>query len=279
MQLRFSNKREYQEIETGEKDVIQKECSKNEIDRQHNDSLFDVEHMDGWQFENFCADVLKKNGYENVEVTKGSGDQGVDVLAERDGIKYAIQCKHYSQPVGNKAVQEIFAGKQFYHCHIGIVMTNNYFTQSAKELAKENGIILWDKDYLDRFCGIVNDCAYIQDAENCILNEKFTEPEKCELSEKSEEKTDERGNNMYDREKGIYPPGIYVVGEDIEIGKYILNAKRGDGKDPFIAFYENYSKYRKDETSQYERFDDDYYISLRENGMVISVRDADIKRL
>lgn len=114
---------------------------------------FDYDSMDGWEFENFCADILKENGYENVEVTKGSGDQGVDVFAERDGIKYAVQCKRYSHPVGNKAIQEIFAGKQFYHCHVGIVMTSNYFTKSAKELAKENGIILWDRDFLAKFIG------------------------------------------------------------------------------------------------------------------------------
>lgn len=111
----------------------------------------DYDSMDGWEFESFCADILRENGYEKVEVTKGSGDQGVDVFAERDGIKYAVQCKRYSHPVGNKAIQEIFAGKQFYHCHVGIVMTSNYFTKSAKELAKENGIILWDRDFLAKF--------------------------------------------------------------------------------------------------------------------------------
>lgn len=263
-----------------------------EFKEQKSDSRanFDFDSMDGWEFERFCADVLKKNRYDNVEVTKGSGDQGVDVLAERDGIKYAIQCKHYSHVVGNKAVQEIFAGKQFYHCHVGIVMTNNYFTQSAKELAKENGIILWDKDYLSRFLKGYDDCEYVQGVGNYILDpeqefieaepeQELVKPEQRVVCEKRVEKRKEKKNIMYDREKGIYPPGVYVVGEDIEVGKYILNAQKGDRKDPFISFYENYSKYRKDETSQYERFDDDYYVSLRENGMVISVRDADIKRL
>lgn len=107
--------------------------------------------MDGWKFEIFCADILRKNGYRNVRVTSGSGDQGVDVLAERDGIKYAVQCKRFAQPVSNKAIQEVYAGMKYYNCHVGIVMTNNYFTQSAKQLASANGIILWDRDYLMRF--------------------------------------------------------------------------------------------------------------------------------
>lgn len=110
-----------------------------------------IDEMDGHEFEYFCANILRAQGYENISVTRGSGDQGVDIIAEREGIKYAIQCKRYSQPVGNKAVQEIYAGKAFYHCHIGIIMTNNYFTASAKELAKENGIVLWDREYLKKY--------------------------------------------------------------------------------------------------------------------------------
>lgn len=104
--------------------------------------------MDGHEFENFCATLLKQNGFKNVSVTKGSGDQGIDVLATKDGIKYGIQCKCYSSEVGNKAVQETFSGKTFYNRHIGVVLTNNYFTASAKELAERNGIILWDRKQL-----------------------------------------------------------------------------------------------------------------------------------
>lgn len=108
----------------------------------------DIDNMEGHQFEYFCADVLRRNGYENVYVTKGSGDQGVDIRAERDGIKYAIQCKRYNNLVGNSAVQEVCTGKEFYGCHVGIVMSNNYFTKSAHELADKTGVVLWDRNKL-----------------------------------------------------------------------------------------------------------------------------------
>lgn len=42
-----------------------------------------VDHMDGHRFEKYCATVLQKNGFINVSVTPGSGDQGVDVIAEK----------------------------------------------------------------------------------------------------------------------------------------------------------------------------------------------------
>lgn len=106
------------------------------------------DNMDGLEFEKFCAGLLEKNGYNNISVTKGSADQGVDIIAFRDGVKYGIQCKCYSSYIGNKAVQEIYAGKHFYHCHVGIVLTNRFFTSSAIELAEQNGIILWDRNKL-----------------------------------------------------------------------------------------------------------------------------------
>lgn len=108
----------------------------------------DFDSMDGHEFEHFCAELLKQNGYKDVEVTQGSGDQGIDIIAYKDYIKYGIQCKCYASDVGNKAVQEVFAGKTFYQCHVGIVLTNSYFTKSAIELAQMNGIVLWDRDKL-----------------------------------------------------------------------------------------------------------------------------------
>lgn len=107
-----------------------------------------IDDMDGYEFEKFCANLLINRGYENVFVTQGSGDQGLDIIAYKDGIKYGFQCKCYSSAVGNKAVQEVFAGKVFYQCHVGIVITNNYFTESAIALARQNGIVLWDRNKL-----------------------------------------------------------------------------------------------------------------------------------
>ncbi len=108
----------------------------------------EFDDMEGHAFEYFCADLLSKNGYSDIEVTKGSGDQGIDIIAHKDGIKYGIQCKCYSSDIGNKAVQEAFSGKAFYGCHVAAVITNRYFTPSAKALAEKNGVLLWNRDRL-----------------------------------------------------------------------------------------------------------------------------------
>lgn len=107
------------------------------------------DYMDGHDFEYFCADLLRRNGFCNVKVTQESNDQGVDIVAEKDGILYGIQCKRYSSDVGNKAVQEVFSGLAFYHCHVGVVLTNQHFTKSAIELAQVNRVLLWDREKLE----------------------------------------------------------------------------------------------------------------------------------
>lgn len=104
-----------------------------------------IDAMSGTEFEHFCADILHINGYTNVRLTAGSGDQGVDIIAHKEEVKYAIQCKHYSSPVGNTPVQEVNAGKAIYNCHIGVVLTNSIFTKGAEELAKANNVLLWDR--------------------------------------------------------------------------------------------------------------------------------------
>lgn len=109
---------------------------------------YDVQTMDGLEFESWCANLLRGNGFIAVDVTKGSGDQGVDIIAEKDDIRYAIQCKRYASNLGNTPVQEVCAGKFLYKCHVGVVMTNSYFTDPAKELAQATGVILWDGDKL-----------------------------------------------------------------------------------------------------------------------------------
>lgn len=98
----------------------------------------------GLDFEHSCARVLRSKGFTNVKVTRGSGDQGADILAQKHGLKYAVQCKYYTNPVGNKAVQEAHAGKAYYHCDRSMVMTNTTFTQSAKNLAQATGTELWE---------------------------------------------------------------------------------------------------------------------------------------
>lgn len=101
----------------------------------------DVESLDPIQYEHHCADLLRNSGWD-TRVTQASSDQGIDVIASYGNIKAVLQCKKYSQPVGNAAVQEIIAGKQFEQAHVAAVVSNATFTQSAKQLANATGVFL-----------------------------------------------------------------------------------------------------------------------------------------
>lgn len=113
-----------------------------------NAEMLTIDLMEGHDFENWCAEALRNSGFTNVTVTPGSGDQGVDVVAEKDGLKYAVQCKRYNSDLGNTPVQEVFTGARFYNCHVGVVMTNRNFTTGAKDAAAVTGVLLWGRSWI-----------------------------------------------------------------------------------------------------------------------------------
>ncbi|MBE5806693.1 MAG: restriction endonuclease [Clostridiales bacterium] len=112
--------------------------------------------LSGFDFEKLSKTLLECNNFVDVVVTKASADYGADLIAYKDKIKYAIQCKKYSSKVGVKAVQEVMASREIYKCHVGAILTNNYFTPNAIKLAEENKIILWDKNELIKMLECLN---------------------------------------------------------------------------------------------------------------------------
>lgn len=109
----------------------------------------DIDEMSGDEFEQAVCRLFCKMGY-SAYVTKQSGDQGVDVVAERGSVRIGIQAKRYGYPVGNSAVQETIAGRAFYGCTSSMVITNSTFTKSAIELARVNSVVLWDRAALQK---------------------------------------------------------------------------------------------------------------------------------
>jgi restriction system protein len=113
-------------------------------------TLAEIDEMDGYKFEEFMKCVYEQLGYL-VYHTPFSGDQGADlILTSKGKTRIAVQVKRYSGKVSNSAVQEVVAAKGFYKCTGGIVVTNSYFTDSARQLAKANFIDLVDRNELEK---------------------------------------------------------------------------------------------------------------------------------
>ena len=122
-----------------------------------NDSEEEIDTMSGTEFEDFMAEILHRSGIEVLELTKGSGDFGADIIVMHEGERTAVQCKRYSRPIGVKAVQEAVSAKDYYKCAKAAVITNTSFTRQAKELAAESGVILWDRDAVYGFMASAQD--------------------------------------------------------------------------------------------------------------------------
>lgn len=101
----------------------------------------EFKESDPQAFERYMQNLLASEGW-SAHLTKGSGDQGVDVVAKKSPHSLAIQCKLYSGAVGTAAVQEVVAGRVFYGCDYGWVVTNTVFTPGAKALAAKAGVSL-----------------------------------------------------------------------------------------------------------------------------------------
>ena len=96
---------------------------------------------DGVEFEKEVLDTLLSAGFIGRR-TGSSGDQGADIIVEKAGLSYAVQCKNYSGPAGNDAVQQAFAAKTFYLADYAVVCSSGGFTKSAKALALANAVVL-----------------------------------------------------------------------------------------------------------------------------------------
>lgn len=133
-------------------DTIINNYNSNVMENNNNENMnvatvLEQNHATWDEFEDTCYDIAFRAGFV-VEKVAGSGDFGADVIAEYLGYKVAIQCKYYSQPVGNKAVQEVFSAKDYYDCFYAIVVSNNEFTHQATVTAEKHGVLLTHVDDL-----------------------------------------------------------------------------------------------------------------------------------
>lgn len=122
-----------------------------DMERDYKDIMETVDSMEGHRFEDFCAELLKYNGYRDVIVTRGSGDYGIDIIARYHNRVYGIQCKRHANKVDIKAVREALGGYDYYKCDIVAVLTNNTFTLNAITQANISGVKLWDRKSLLNF--------------------------------------------------------------------------------------------------------------------------------
>jgi len=143
----------FSEFNAGEIKKVEQEIELEKFEKRLSESdervnLHTIDQLTGYEFEGLLKKLFSKMGYD-VEQTRLSGDQGADLIIVKFGERKVVQAKRAIGKVGNKAVQEIVAAISMYRSHRGMIVTNNYFTAAAVELANANGIELIDRDGLE----------------------------------------------------------------------------------------------------------------------------------
>lgn len=103
--------------------------------------------LSGNDFENLLVRLYESMGYI-VEHPGGRGDQGGDLILNKNGQRILVQAKRYSSNIGNGAVQEAVAAKKYYDCNRMMLIGSSNFTRGALDLASYNEVELIGKSEL-----------------------------------------------------------------------------------------------------------------------------------
>lgn len=226
------------------------------------EQLAKIDTLDGFQFEKYIGQLLKKIGFKNVIVTKGSGDFGADIIAEKDNDKYAFQCKRFTSTIGPKPIGEVLRGMNKYKCNKGIVITNSYFTNQAIQEAKVSNVELWDRDKLSTLLEKNQDIlpTFLENKE--IVTEKVH----IENSKKGKELKMQTDTNSKLTSTNCFEltAGYYEVDEDIDEGKYMVEVVSGNG----VLMVQDRNNYYK--VSECIALDVPYFINKYNNLKLVS---------
>ena len=98
-----------------------------------------LQTMDPYQFEHLIKWLLEEMGYENVEVTSGSNDKGVDVVADIalgiSRVREVIQVKRWKDNVGGPVLNALRGSLPLFGAMRGSIVTTAGFTKQARDSA------------------------------------------------------------------------------------------------------------------------------------------------
>jgi len=95
------------------------------------------------EFEELVGEAYRRQGYTVRENAGAGPDGGIDLVLNKDGNTYLVQCKQWrSMKIGVKVVREMFGVMAARHASGAIIITSGIFTQEAKSFAVGNPVDL-----------------------------------------------------------------------------------------------------------------------------------------
>ena len=114
------------------------------------DTSSDLSYLDntsGREFEIFVVDLFEKLGFSST-ITNRSKDYGCDMMLQQGEYRIAVQAKRSESELTFTSVQRALDSLKKYDAKLAIVVTNNKFISSAKQLAKIKNVVLIDRKKL-----------------------------------------------------------------------------------------------------------------------------------
>ena len=111
---------------------------------------YDLDTLDntsGREFEIFMVSLFEKLGYATT-VTNRSKDYGCDMMLQQGEYRIAVQSMRSESELTFTSVQRALDSLKKYNAELAIVVTNNKFISSAKQLAKIKDVTLIDRKKL-----------------------------------------------------------------------------------------------------------------------------------
>ena len=114
-------------------------------DEEHSIGLLNlIQNLPAGGFEKLCKRLLTEIGINDIIITGGSGDQGIDgkgVVKLNDVVSLNIvfQCKRYKETVSPHHVRD-FRGAMQGRGEKGLIITTGRFTKEAKSEANRDGV-------------------------------------------------------------------------------------------------------------------------------------------
>ena len=115
-------------------------------------------------YDEWCAAVLRRDGWHALPLQAADDDRGIDVIAENQGFRVVLQCRRHEQRIGEAVVEQAAAGRQVFEAGRAAVVCPESYTQAAQRLAASLGVLLLHESQLPdlaRLCGIGQAPAFI----------------------------------------------------------------------------------------------------------------------
>lgn len=119
-------------------------------------NIYNVDYMNGSEFEHFIGDLFSKMGHIVIKITKQTRDQGADLITLKNREVNIIQAKRYKigNNIGNDIIRDVVTAIKHYNAHNGMVITTSNFTTDCVQLARSNGIELINRFKLQKYMTI-----------------------------------------------------------------------------------------------------------------------------